>query len=49
MIFFLCVINMNNIFINDIAVIYRPADAINMNNGKSKNPISADSPDTLNI
>ena len=40
---------MNSILANDMAVIYRPADAININNGKSKKPISADRPDTLKI
>lgn len=40
---------MNNTLINDIAIMYRSADAININSGKSKKPISADSPDTLKI
>ena len=41
--------NIKNTLANDIATIYISADAININNGKSKNPISADSPDTLKM
>ena len=34
---------------NDIAIIYVSADVININNGRSRNPINADSPDILKI